>query len=756
MTFKYSGWKNSDDESDLDTKPTAFTYLNRFSNVRTYTDAITISGGLDNNYVFSYVPANLTVTKATLLVTADNQTKAYGQENPVLTFQYSGWKNNESQIVLNTKPTISTTVTITTAPGVYENVITLSGGADNNYDFTYVSASFTVNKGKLIIWLDQKTKNYGDENPTLTYRYTGFMNGDDESDLDYIPYPSTSVTRYTNAGIYTSSITMTGGLDDNYYMVNVPANFIVNKAPLTVKADNKTKAYGENNPDLTVTYSGWKNGESEAVLDVKPVVSTTVNATTLPGVYPNTITAQAGSDNNYKFEYVAGTFTVTQASQSIVFNALAPKTYGDEPFILSATSNSGLTISYTCTNSDVAIVSGNTVNIIGAGTAVITASQSGDSNYLPAATVSQTLTVNRKPLFVAGITAASKIYDGNANAVLAGGTLSGTINSDVITLNNATSGTFSQTSVGTEIPVSTAMTISGDKVANYVLSLPNLKADITPKVIAVTAKNASRTCDQPEQALSYSFEPSLVGTDTFTGTLTRTVGNTPGVYPILQGTLSLGTNYSINFTGASYTITNTKNLAPTVDQPSNLTVLKNSKEVTVTLTGIDPVSNCMAQDIESIVATADNKNLIPEIVVDYTKGQPTAKLKLKIADGLNGETTIHVKLKDNGGTENSGTDTREISFNIKVEIPVGVEDLTQNFDVRVYPNPSKGLIKIETSGFNRPSVRIFKVTGEEIMKKMNLMDPIETMDLGGNAPGIYFVEISDQTNTITKKLILKN
>ena len=756
LTFQYSGWKNSETDAVLDTKPTALTTVDLLTNVGTHTNAITVSGGTDNNYAFSYEAADFLVTAATLTVTADAQTKAYGDVNPTLTFQYSGWKNSDTESVLDTQPIATTTVTVTTSPGTYYNAITVSGGSDNNYNFTYIPASFTVNKGELIIWLDPKTKVYGDENPTLTYRYTGFMNGDDESDLDYKPYPTTSVTKGTNAGTYTSSITMTGGLDANYSIVNVPANFTVNKALLTVTADSQAKAYGEINPVLTFTYSGWKNGENESVLDVKPVVSTTVNTTTILGVYKDAIFVQAGSDNNYKFDYVAGTFTVTQASQSIVFNALTPKTYGDEPFTLSAISNSGLTISYTCSDSDVAVVSGNTVSIIGAGTAVISASQSGDSNYFPAETVSQTLTVNRKPLFVEGITAASKIYDGNANAALIGGTLSGTINSDVITLSNATTGTFSQTSAGTEIPVATTMTISGEDAANYTLASPILYADITAKTVTVTAQNVERTCAQPEQPLTYSFEPALIGTDTFTGTLTRPEGNAPGVYPITLGTLSLGNNYAIQYVGASYTLINTPNLAPVVDPVANLQVLKNSKEATVNLTGIDPVSNCIAQQIESITASAENKTLIPEIKVDYISGESTAKLTLKIADGLTGETTIKVVLKDNGGTENYGTDSKEMVFNVKVDTPVGINDMVNSFDASVYPNPTKGQVKIKINGTEKSTVRISNSAGIEVFRKTDFADPLINIDLSDKTPGLYLVEISNGKSVIVKKLIITN
>ncbi len=755
LTFVYSGWKNTDGESVLDTKPTASTTVDLLTNVGTHTNTITVSGGADNNYDFSYVAANFTVTQATLTATADAKTKVYGDANPTLTFVYSGWKNTDGESVLETKPTASTTVDLLTNVGTHTNTITVSGGADNNYAFSYVPANFTVTQATLTATANAKTKVYGDANPTLTFVYSGWKNSDTETVLDTKPVASTTVSVTTSPGTYANAITVSGGLDNNYDFNYVSASFTIGKGTIIAWLDSKTKEYGQENPVLTYHYTGFMNGDNESVLDNVPYPTTYVNRNTAVGIYTRSITMTGGLDDKYTIMNVPANFTVTKANQSITFNELAPKTYGDESFILSATSNSGLTISYTCSNSDVAIVTGNKVSIIGAGTALITASQEGNNNYISAGTVSQTLVVNQKPLAVVGTTVALKVYDGNNNAVLSGSTLTGTINQDLIMLANTATGTFSQTGVGTNIPVSTAMTISGDKVSNYVLSSPVLKADITAKPVTVTAQNASRPCDQAEQALSYTFEPALIVGDTFTGTLARTAGNTPGVYPISQGTLSLGTNYSINFTGSSYTITNTKNLAPMVDLVNDLKVSKNSKEVTVTLSGIDPVSNCFTQEIESITATAENKTLIPEILVEYIKGQPTAKLKVKIADNQVGETRIYVKLKDNGGTENNGTDTKEISFNIKVEIPTGIEDLNQGADAIIYPNPSSGLINIETSGFVNPFIRIFKVTGEEILKKTNLTELIQSINLVGNSPGLYFVEISDKEKNVTRKLIIK-
>jgi len=47
---------------------------------------------------------------------------------------------------------------------------------------------------------------------------------------------------------------------------------------------------------------------------------------------------------------------------------------------------------------------------------------------------------------------------------------------------------------------------------------------------------------------------SLAGTDAFAGALTRTAGEAVGPYGILQGTLSLNSNYNLTYVGANLSI----------------------------------------------------------------------------------------------------------------------------------------------------------------------------------------------------------
>lgn len=84
----------------------------------------------------------LTITKATVTVTANDQSKITGQDNPVLTFKYSGFVNGDDSTKLITKPTTITPATTASAMGTYP--IIPSGGASNNYLFNYIAGNLII------------------------------------------------------------------------------------------------------------------------------------------------------------------------------------------------------------------------------------------------------------------------------------------------------------------------------------------------------------------------------------------------------------------------------------------------------------------------------------------------------------------------------------------------------------------------------------------------------------------------------------
>jgi hypothetical protein len=109
------------------------------------------------------------------------------------------------------------------------------------------------------------------------------------------------------------------------------------------------------------------------------------------GSYPSGVGASFAGDGSYVSSSGANTLSIGKASQTISFGPLSGKTYGDPPFTVSATASSGLAISFGASGN--CTVSSTTVTITGAGSCTITASQPGDSNYLPASSVQQTFAI---------------------------------------------------------------------------------------------------------------------------------------------------------------------------------------------------------------------------------------------------------------------------------------------------------------------------------------------------------------------------
>jgi hypothetical protein len=111
-----------------------------------------------------------------------------------------------------------------------------------------------------------------------------------------------------DAGSHELIATFTPTVADDYMATADTVNYVVEKVMLTATADNKDMAKGEDVPALTISYSGFVNDETESVLDVIPMASTTATSDSPEGTY--TIAVSEGSDNNYDITSVDGTLTI--------------------------------------------------------------------------------------------------------------------------------------------------------------------------------------------------------------------------------------------------------------------------------------------------------------------------------------------------------------------------------------------------------------------------------------------------------------
>jgi hypothetical protein len=121
-----------------------------------------------------------------------------------------------------------------------------------------------------------------------------------------------------------------------------------------------------------------------------------VSGTTANMLISGTCTIQATQAGNSTYAAatpVSQSTLVHHASQTITFPTIPAQTSGTN-LALTATSSSGLAVSFASTTTSVCTVSGTTASLLISGTCTIQASQAGNGEYNPATTVSQSFTVN--------------------------------------------------------------------------------------------------------------------------------------------------------------------------------------------------------------------------------------------------------------------------------------------------------------------------------------------------------------------------
>ena len=276
------------------------------------------TGGSFNagNYTITYANGSLTVTPAALTVTASNASKSYGQTPTLSAFSSNGLQNGET-IGSVSESSAGTAVKASVSGSPY--VITPSGatgGSFNvgNYTITYANGSLTVTPAPLTVTAGNAGKTYDG----LAYNggngvtYSGFVNGEGASVVGGTLVYTGSSQGARNAGSYliTPSGLTAGG---NYTVTFVNGQLLIDKAHLTVTADDKTRLIGEANPVLTATLSGFVNGESAASAAVSGSAALSTSADDKTPVGTAAIKATQGTllAGNYDFKtFVDGTLTI--------------------------------------------------------------------------------------------------------------------------------------------------------------------------------------------------------------------------------------------------------------------------------------------------------------------------------------------------------------------------------------------------------------------------------------------------------------
>lgn len=208
------------------------------------------------------------------------------------------------------------------------NMVTLTGAgtvtieADQVGNSRYAPAppvehSFTVRSDTLVVTAASYSVRYGSAIPTLTYHFTGFVNGDTSAVLSGAPNLTTTAKQSSGVGWYWITIAQGTLSAANYQFMFVNGTLKVLPANLTVRPNAELATYGAALPALDYTITGFVNGDTSAVVSGSPVLSTTGKQGSPAGSYAITATQGNLSAQNYTFLFASGHLTIRKAQLNV-------------------------------------------------------------------------------------------------------------------------------------------------------------------------------------------------------------------------------------------------------------------------------------------------------------------------------------------------------------------------------------------------------------------------------------------------------
>ncbi|WP_413513510.1 MBG domain-containing protein, partial [Myroides odoratus] len=305
LTYTVSGLDSNVQARDILTGS-----LSRAMGENTGTYAITqgtlsVSAG----YTLQYEGADLTITPAVLTVTADAQTKIYGDTDPSLTYTVS-------ELTFNDQITDVLTGSLARDAGEAIGAYSITQGTlgvSNNYTLRYVEEDLTITPAVLTVTANTQTKGYGDTDPALTYRVSGLKFNEQATAI-----LTGSLVRVPGEAIGAYSITQgTLGVSNNYTLRYVEEDLTITPAVLTVTANTQTKGYGDADPALTYTVSGFKFNEKLEDILTGSLARDAGEARGIYAITQGTIQLAA----NYMLQYVGADLTITPSVLTVIADA---------------------------------------------------------------------------------------------------------------------------------------------------------------------------------------------------------------------------------------------------------------------------------------------------------------------------------------------------------------------------------------------------------------------------------------------------
>lgn len=245
------------------------------------------------------VPYEYTITPAPLSLTVNNATREYGNPNPEFSSVITGFVEGEN--AENQNMTVGYTCDADGQSNVGNYRILASVNAPN-YEVTYHYGTLAVTKAPLTLKVKNISRLYGDENPQFELIYTGLRNNETSPTWTQAIKVATTATKKSHCGVY--PITVSGGVSQNYQVAEYAnGELTVSKRPLTVKAIDYERSYGEANPAFKIAYDGFANSDNESCISPKPTLSCEATKESNAGTYNILVTGGKADDYAITYQY---------------------------------------------------------------------------------------------------------------------------------------------------------------------------------------------------------------------------------------------------------------------------------------------------------------------------------------------------------------------------------------------------------------------------------------------------------------------
>ena len=499
-----------------------------------------------------------TVNPRAITVTADAQTKVYGDPDPELTYQIT-----TGSLVAGD----AFTGALTRVTG--EDIGTYAIQQGNlalgpNYTLSFVGADFEITGRPLTVTATAANKEY-DATAAATVTLADNRISGDVFTVSYTAASFADKHAGNGKQVTVSGISISGADAGNYGLANTTALATANitQRPLVVTATGISKEYdGTTDAEVTLaddrlagdvfTVSYTAAFADKNVANGKPV---TVSGLSLSGADAGNYAV--GGSITTSANITARPLTVTATGVDKVYDGTttATVTLSDD-----RVAGDGLTTAYSAANFANKTV-GNSKPISVTGISI----SGGDAGNYALANTTATAAANITPVALAGsITAEDKEYDGTTAADIATRTLGdGVISGDEVILTGGTA-TFADKNVGDAKTVTaTGLTLSGADAENYTVnSTAATTADITPRPLTVTATGVNKEYDGTTAAtvtLSDDRVPDDVLTINYT-TASFADKNAANGKPISVSGISISGDDAANYTLTNTTATATANI----------------------------------------------------------------------------------------------------------------------------------------------------------------------------------------------------